>query len=360
MRAISVGLTALVMAAAFVAPAHVFAYSETSTTVNPAISPSDCGSCHGYDDVSIDATRTGPHSGYMTTSRACAGCHITHAAPAVGSAAQSSLLLPGATITETCELCHDGTGGQGVYGTIEARGLTVVSAHRTEETSAVPGGDESTGETSTVGFGGLGGTLSCNDCHSPHGVDLVEPFTTDRHRNASDTVGYSSSQLLRRSPGGTTTETPVYGSDWCAACHKGRASGLHAVINHPLDSSAASGSVAFSYAQLQVVAGVDSAETTPGPLGGSNFGYVMPWPRSAAQEGHRPICQQCHEDARSVGSSLVGSIVASETFSVTSPDGINATDSPRFQVFPHESASPSLTIESGDDLCYNCHTSSQL
>ncbi len=360
MKAIRVALVALAVTLTLGSTSMVLAYSETSTTANPNISPADCASCHGYDGVSIDATRTGPHAGYIATSRSCAACHITHSAPAAVSAEQGSLLLPGATTTETCELCHDGTGGLGVYGAIEARGLSVASAHRTETTSVVPGGDASTGGTSTVVFNGLSETLTCDDCHQPHGVDLVEPFETDRRRNASDTIGFYSSQLLRRRPTGSTTDTPVYGSDWCAGCHKGRSTGLHDVINHPLDSIATSGAAAFYYQRLQVVDGIDSTRTVVGSLGGSNFGYVMPWPRTAGQADHKPICQQCHEDARSVGSSLLGSVVASEAFSISGPDGSNATDTPRFQSFPHESTSPSLTIETGDDLCYNCHTAVQL
>ena len=33
-----------------------------------------------------------------------------------------------------------------------------------------------------------------------------------------------------------------------------------------------------------------------------NRGFLMPYPRTAQQDGHAPICQQCHEDSREVGS----------------------------------------------------------
>ena len=350
MKGVRFALISLVIVASFSAATVAFAYSETTTTANHNISPSDCASCHGLGDVSVDATRTGPHLGYITSSRSCAGCHIVHAAPSPGS-----LLLPGQTITETCELCHDGTGGQGVYGTLAARGLSVQAAHRTETTTVVPGGSESTGGTSTVVFGGEGTTLSCGDCHQPHGVDLVEPFTSDRRRNTSDTVGFKSSELLRRKPTGATTETPVYGSDWCGACHKGRMSGVHTVVNHPVDSSATVGSAAFTYENLQRTTGVNSALTETGTLGGENLGYVMPWPRTPGQASHKPVCQQCHEDGRNVGDATSGLIDSSEDFTVTSADGTQTTDNPRFQVFPHESPNQFLLIESSDDLCTNCH-----
>jgi hypothetical protein len=262
-------------------------------------------------------------------------------------------MLPGETLTETCEVCHDGTGGPGVYGTLEARGLTVASGHRTETTSSVPGGDESTGGTATPTFGGRDSTLSCGDCHSAHGTDIVEPFTTDRMRTATDTAGYFSGELLRRKPRSATTETAVYGSNWCGGCHKGRIVGQHDVFNHSVDVSPTPG--AFDYEHVQVIVGVGSSLTATGSLGQSNFGYVMPNPRTSGQGSHKPICQQCHEDARTVGDEASGTIVATEVFSVTSADGSNATDNPRFQVFPHESVNPGLTIESGDDLCTNCH-----
>lgn len=349
-------LTLTVVFLLAVAPA-AWGYMETSTTPNPRITPSDCAICHRVSDVSISGSgedRQGPHGGYSTTTSSCVACHMVHNAPA------GYMLLPGATITETCELCHDGTGGGGVYGTIEARGLTVASAHRTESSAVVPGGNESTGGTSTVVFSGSGGTLSCGDCHSPHGVNVVESFTGDRRRIATDTAGFFSNRLLLKTPTSATTETPVYGSDWCAGCHKGRLSGQHDVTNHPVDTSATVGPGAFTYENVQVVDGVDSSQTVPGSLGNSNFGYVMPWPRTSGQGAHLPICQQCHEDGRNVGDLTLGRIAAQEVFTVTTSDGGSGGDNPRFQTFPHESQNPGLLIETGDDLCTNCHHPDQL
>jgi hypothetical protein len=355
-------LTAFIVAVSLAVTPAAWAYSEVATTApNPFINPADCASCHSETSVEVTSVastgeaRQGPHSGFAAASRNCAGCHLVHQAPASGY-----LLLPGATMTETCELCHDGTGGGGVYGAIEARGLQVTAEHRTETATVIPGGDLSTGGRATGSFSGSGGTLGCGDCHSPHGIDLVQAFTTDRMRTAGDVDGFVSNQLLKRKPTGATTETPVYGSDWCAGCHAGRISGVHDVINHPVDSSATVGPTAFSYESLQVVDAVNSPKTQTGTLGRSNFGYVMPWPRTAGQGAHSPICQQCHEDGRNVGDTASGRIAADEVFSITTPDGGTASDNPCFQTFPHESQVANLLVETNDDLCTNCHPANQL
>lgn len=328
-----------------------WAYDETGKSDDPAA----CHLCHSANDVDVagtEAARQGPHGGYSTTSSACGSCHRVH------SATGSSSLLPGQTVTETCELCHDGTGGSGVYGTLNARGVTVEAAHRTETTDVVPGGDIPTGGSATRVFSGYGGTLSCGDCHSVHGAGTVEPFTTDRARNDTDTAGFLSNQLLRRQPTGAGAETAKYGSDWCVGCHAGRAQGEHDIINHPVE--AGSGSGIFTYESLQIVEGVNSNRTVSGSLGRSNFGYVMPVPRTAGQSGHAPICQQCHEDMRNVGDQVSGRIAESEVFQVTTADGTTESDNPRFQVFPHESSNAGMLVETGDDLCTNCHTRNQL
>jgi hypothetical protein len=231
--------------------------------------------------------------------------------------------------------------------------LSVTASHRTEITSIVPGGNESTGGTSTATFSGLGGTLTCGDCHSPHGAGTVQAFTTDRRRISTDTAGYVSNELLRVKPTSATTATTVYGSDWCGGCHKGRLGGVHDAFNHPVDATGTAGY--FTYEDLQVVNSFGSTLTVVGSLGQSNNGYVMPDPRSAGQDGHSPVCQQCHGDVRAVGDTAEGSVVASEAFAVTTADGGNSADNPRFQVFPHESSNAGLLVETGNDLCTNCH-----
>lgn len=336
-------------------PAFGYWYESTSTPVT------DCVFCHGMDASSAEATRSGPHGGYATTTNKCAVCHQVHTAPAGGH-----LLLAGATVKGTCETCHDGTGGAGVYGVVAARlgPGAVKSAHSIDTTGAIPGGDPSTGATFTAPF-----VLGCADCHSPHGTDVVEPFTGDRARS-SLAAPVTSSRLLRRVPRMAAGPVDQYGSDWCGSCHRGRLSGSGATGNHPVDSEASSAtSDPFVYESVARVRGVNTTSTEIGSLGRNNFGYVMPddvseeHTRTPAQRGHYPICQQCHEDARRVGNVAPQQIVLDELFSVTATLSVGTTvgDNPEFQSFPHESNNEYLLIEpaGADSLCLNCHTTNR-
>lgn len=342
------------------------AYDESTSTI-PAMTEPNCGRCHNPFGFPIfhGSTAIGVHGGYSTTSYKCKACHSVHAAAAGGQ-----LLLAGVTIKASCETCHDGTGGGGVYGTIAARGLTVASDHSVESTSVVPGGDASTGGSASMSLSGLNGTLTCTDCHSPHGSTMVAPFQGDRYRIANSTsrVPLVKSRLLKQRPGGVTTAVAEYGSDWCLACHKGRSSALASVRNHPVDSLATT-SVPFVYnrvARLDVSGSWTGTTVANQTLGFSNQGYLMPYPRTPQQAGHAPICQQCHEDARSLGSlSTTGTQALVTPFLVTKPDGFETSSTPRFQNFPHETTNYRMLVEAGstsyfDDLCLNCHPPSQL
>ena len=97
-----------------------------------------------------------------------------------------------------------------------------------------------------------------------------------------------------------------------------------------------------------------------GPLGGDNRGYLMPYPRSADQAGHAPICQQCHEDSRNPGSLDATGVATAIPVQITHEDGVVATDNPRFQNFPHETEGDNLLVENYDNLCLNCHPASVL
>lgn len=335
-----------------------FAYDELDPPTGK-----DCNECHGLEsgDTSptVAGTRKGPHGGYSTGTQKCQTCHTLHNAP-IGSV----MLLPAETIKDTCNSCHDGTGGKGVYGVLEARGVTVESSHRIEFTNLIPGGAPS-GAEATATFSASGGLLTCSDCHSPHNANTVDPFLGDRIRESTPTAFPGSvsttetNRLLRVKPVSADTTVTTYGSLWCGACHVGRLSGSAGVVNHPVETDTAG----FDYSNVVRVAGVDTTTTDAalGPLGGDNFGYVMPVPRAALQAGHYPLCQQCHEDARHVGDdpALPQGISTqngfNEDFTITTADGATATDNPRFQVFPHESANARLLVEIEDDLCLNCH-----
>ncbi len=346
-----------------------YAYDE----VQPPTGRS-CVECHGMEEgqtstTTVDPTRKGPHGGYSTGTQKCATCHTIHNAP-LGSV----ILLPATTIKDTCNSCHDGTGGQGVYGVIEARGMTVQSAHRIEATNIIPGGTLD-GSSRTATFSADGGFLTCSDCHSPHDSTTVAPFLGDRTRESTPAAFASVSttetnRLLRQRPTSSTTTATVYGSDWCAACHTGRLSShaATAVANHPADSLSTT-DTPFTYNNVARQTAANTTTTAMGTLGANNYGYVMwestatPSVRSPQQAGHYPICQQCHEDARHVGDDPLNKLVIStqngfdERFAVTASDGAGgSTDNPRFQVFPHESQNERLLLEdTTDDLCLNCH-----
>ncbi|HEY3317925.1 MAG TPA: cytochrome c3 family protein [Coriobacteriia bacterium] len=308
-----------------------------------------CAMCHASHGVIGANAGKGPHGLYTATTDRCDACHDIHAAA-------GAKLLPSATVTGSCYTCHDGTGGKGVYGSIAMRGLAVGGQHRVDTTSTVPGGNAATGGSATMSFRGLNGTLGCNDCHSPHGASTVASFSPERKRvTFSYIFGFKSDKLLRRNPGGSTATATVYGSDWCLACHRGRAS-MGPVNNHPVESAATTTSP-YYYDNVALLVGDDlTTATTNGTMASTNRGYLMPMPRTSQQRGHGPICQQCHEDSRNVGTlSPDGLSADAATFSITATDGAVSTDNPRFQNFPHETENVRMTVETGDDLCTNCH-----
>lgn len=398
-------LLLLMAGAALCIPASALAFQEPNDL--PGVpAPAECLDCHfNYQDF-IDDCRachanniedgtpgfefyepSGPHSGYMATTNKCAVCHSVHAGPADGV-----LLLPAATLHDTCFTCHDGTGGWGVYGALAARSVPVGGGHGYNETNEVPGGDPSTGGASTVTFQGAGGTLICNDCHSVHGNDVVNPFVGDRFRMRQSVPTYSSAKLLRRSPTGADAAVDDYGSDWCLTCHKGRDSESMAVHNHPVDTVASASPLApFTYANVaRLISNDPTGETEWGALGGittrgdnhagydpqigaDNRGFLMPYPRTTGaggQSGHAPICQQCHEDSRVVGQlETTGTIADAAPAVIAYADSVTwngsawvtaSTDNPRFQNFPHETENDSMLVESYDNLCLNCHPMAQL
>lgn len=360
----------------------------------------DCTACHGDAQENMSpgfeyGNPQGPHGGYMSTTSKCQTCHKVHSAPSAGV-----MLLPAATIIDTCETCHDGTQGWGVYGAIKARYPSATPAgHRCEVTTEVPGGDGASGGSTTGDFSGAGDTLTCTDCHAPHGADTVDEFAGDRVRLRQPHTGVISDRLLKRVPTTGTTPVQKYGSDWCLACHKGRdtmGTGYH---SHPVDSSTSSPAPAdgiFTYDRVAILASNDAtALTILQGLGGvdigsynahgswsvpdfddsprsGNRGFLMPYPRTAQQTGHAPICQQCHEDSRSVGTlSADGTQGDAIRAFIQDADGVtwnagtgtwvtNAGDNPMFQNFPHETVNANMLVETYDDLCINCHPATEL
>jgi hypothetical protein len=357
-RTIAAILIALAVLSVALVPASAFAYKEGGGTVGSA-----CKDCHGETatkpaSIADTGTVTGPHMGYTSTSRKCQTCHKVHDAPVA-----DAKLLPAATIKGTCNICHDGTGGYGVYDVLENRGYSVAARHRIETTGTnqVPGGDESTGDTATVTFGSADGSLTCTDCHTPHGYKVVAAFRGDRKRTATDVqTPIVSTRLLKKRPTGATADVAYYGSSWCLGCHKGRRSmgvvGWTGPVNHPV----ATDSVATYNAVISMASYTATSSRITTGLGGANLGYVMTQETvgQLAAAGAGPICQQCHEDTRNAGTLADDGLTAhAADFQVASYDGTpTALDNPPFQVFPHESDQRRFLVETDDNLCLNCHS----
>jgi predicted CXXCH cytochrome family protein len=348
----------------------------------PGAGGENCLLCHGPNTGAYmgQGNGKGPHGLYTATADRCDSCHTIHDAPT------DNALLPAATNTATCFICHDGTGGHGVYGTIAARGGSVGASHSIDTTdgaNVIPGGSWASGGDRTQAFTGAGGKMGCNDCHSPHDTNTVNEFAGDRQRTTVLWMNHNetSNKLLKQRPTGATTATLEYGSDWCAGCHNGRTSG-GMVLNHPVDSTISRPNPAdppFTYSEVALLASADTttSSTILGPLGGwnrpphipvmhgspeppddygMNRGYLMPYPRTAQQGDHYPICQQCHEDSRNAGNlSADGSEARSAPMVITAEDGAASTDNPRYQNFPHETVNRRMLVENNDDLCMNCH-----
>jgi predicted CXXCH cytochrome family protein len=285
-----------------------------------------------------DPTRAGfgPHGYYRTDTRKCRMCHTVHKAPA-----DSILLLPAATIEAACFTCHDNTGAAGVYSAITQRGGSVAASHSIDATTHVPGGSSD-----------LTTNLTCTSCHSVHRSTTVAAFRTDQELPLLGGAKYSNA-LLRDDVGGKARGTYTkYGADWCAGCHDERHSDSP-VVNHPMESSTTADF--FNYGRVATVDDWDLLTTSilddidPGNgLGMTNYGYVMPYPRTVEQDGHKPICQQCHEDARNVG-------VPGAAVPMVPGDSSVGTTNPLYYSFPHQTTNLHLQVEIYDDLCINCH-----
>jgi hypothetical protein len=210
-------------------------------------------------------------------------------------------------------------------------------------------------------------------------MNTVNAFLGDRART-DNMSAHTSDRLLRRQPTGAAQATDEYGSDWCLGCHEGRSSGGF-VHNHPVESSATAAGSPYTVNNLpavvwpyDVVFPDDIPDPTRetelsyltqlayinfGPDAGSaavfQYGFLMPYPRSALQDGHYPICQQCHEDSRQVGSLDATGLASPEVGHIDRLGIFPDPENPAFQSFPHETENPRMVVETDDDLCLNCH-----
>ncbi len=222
-----------------------------------------CTYCHSTQPEHT----SGPHGGYQSTTDKCVACHTVHKA-------QNESLLPGKTVAETCNFCHDLTQSEVApyytdYMTTESE---VKSAHRVdglavksktnnwvgevwEGSLIIPGGDPITGDSATLNTTHQGtvskNNFTCDSCHTPHAIDdsTVEPYLGESQLKfeiadnaipsaANGNAGrfWITDRLLKARLNGVSGFVYTkYNSDWCAACHQGRfdddGSQIH---NHPV------------------------------------------------------------------------------------------------------------------------------
>lgn len=286
-----------------------------------------------------------PHRNYTDDTRACRECHAIHEAP---SPVGAVLLKATASTIEqavlaTCNLCH-GPGGPAVYKPYAQPPFTVRARH--SPTITITSASHLGIETPEASVASIRKIL-CLACHNPHGTRLytVPTFTADT------TYGVTNA-LLRRPgtaslnyslPGAGTTATPnAYGTQWCRDCHNKPEKILAHKLGpagepHPYSATATYEAVWFWATSTYV----------RGKLGGTTSAYVM-YDRASIDDPD-PICQQCHEDARDVEG----------VFRVTTATYL-ATDNPPYKGFPHQGSLPNFRVETGDDLCTNCHRIEEL
>ncbi|PKM83115.1 MAG: hypothetical protein CVU89_03000 [Firmicutes bacterium HGW-Firmicutes-14] len=351
-----------------------------------------CAGCHADS-----ATHTfGPHGGYTSTSNKCQLCHQVHNAG-------SARLLPGQTVTDACQHCHDitGTDSAPYYASDLANpayGSDVKASHRvfgtvngfvyntTFGSTTIPGGDATNGGDSTLdtsGQGALSGTdFTCNSCHTPHAVaaNTVDIYLGESHvKQTTRNLGagrmkiYLTNRILKRTVNGVDTGG-TYGTEWCAGCHQGR-DNMGDVFNHPvnqagtgydmLDAALPAGASWLNGSnEATVVAKAYVMIDTNGTPGGdadldadprSNIWYAMeatdPVNGDAARPdgnvpfatGSGPACQQCHASPRNVDAAFWAGFD-------TEGEGY-----PSRGTFPHLSTNTKLLVEAGDDFCTNCH-----
>lgn len=329
-----------------------WAYPPPTSESEPFVRFS-CARCHATDSVAAPGEGSGPHGGYTTTTLKCSLCHSVHMAG-------SPLLLAGPTVSASCLSCHDGTGATvGVYTTIaahDALGAAAVKAeHSCDTTSVIPGASAD-----------LDHVMTCADCHSAHGANTVQPFMRDSGFAGSTFVGGAgqpvvSDCLLRNDVNGVVGDYPEYGALWCSSCHDERHSDS-TVVNHPVDADTNWGYGDVVSTLLPTSWYDYPFGATATGMGRTNGGYVMAPVTVDDGDGRvevrrDPMCQQCHEDARDVMQPFQGDYTHRGVTDPLDPafDPWLAPVNPEYLTFPHQTTNANMVIETGDDLCLNCH-----
>lgn len=390
-------------------PGLAWSYHNVETEPTFSSDARDCMFCH-HDTTDP----TGPHGNYTALSNKCSTCHQTHRA-------QNPGLLPANSLTAVCQYCHDLT--QSIYAPYSFNDLgsadsLVYSAHRVSGVSfpneyvnemgelvttepletgltgdIIPGGSEIDGGTGsfTPNYNGSVSKVyfSCTSCHSVHAVKgtMVKPYLGESQLKVNRNMDsqyekkiHLTNRLLRIRPNNVTEAVYEFGPLWCMTCHKGRGNNLiMSKFNHPINETAKGYSFLdilpeseFIYAggkaatlndiMLKGFVIIDSrsaesaypeAHVKKDPR--TNAWYTMSFwdslDRKFREDGSipynsdGPVCQQCHGNPRDVEKAF----------------NIGASNSnPRRLSFPHASPNKALLVETGVDLCTNCHEADSL
>lgn len=217
-------------------------YSETSK---------GCTFCH----TNQREHTAGPHGGYQTTTDKCMACHTVHKA-------ENEALLPGTTVTGTCNFCHDLTqteyapyytaylpSGESIKSAHQVQGLDIPTSGlgNWDGSLSIPGGDPVSGGAKNLDASAQGRLstttkFTCDSCHTPHAIEgsTVQPYFGESHLkfeiNSAGDAGrfWLTDRLLKAKLNGSSGfRYTKYSSDWCAGCHLGRyKNGV--IHNHPV------------------------------------------------------------------------------------------------------------------------------
>jgi nitrate reductase cytochrome c-type subunit len=291
-------LLSLVMVFAFAGTAYAGMTGNNETnTWNPA-GPTYAGPMVTTGDAQLRGGTAysfspvvNPHEDYQTTMNKCEACHSPHRA---GSSGTSFKLLYGTTSTSgagaVCQVCH--VSQTYALADVYTNAGTVRGGH---DIAAMTGGvpDSSWATTNA--------TLSCSDCHSVHGADIV-----------------TGSKILRSLPTWNNAASAIHATDmttFCTSCHNLNG-GTNAVVNgisHYMgvadDAASTRGTVALSS-----LASTECGNCHAAPAGtsGSHTGEVK-WPHDSvsivglgtghstaqviSQDSMDDHCLKCHGDA---------------------------------------------------------------
>lgn len=202
----------------------------------------------------------GPHGGYQTTTDKCMACHTVHKA-------ENEALLPGTTVTGTCNFCHDLTqteyapyytayltSGESIQAAHQVQGLDlpIAGLGNWDGSLSIPGGDSVSGGAKNLDASAQGRLstttkFTCDSCHTPHAIEgsTVQPYFGESHLKY-EILNYPggnagrfwlTDRLLKAKLNGSSGfKYTKYDSDWCAACHQGRyKNGV--IHNHPVAMS---------------------------------------------------------------------------------------------------------------------------